>query len=166
MAMTSRMSSTTQTMVRSRLGLLQISQHSASEILWHWRQYRICPRRACRASVRRWVCEAGCRSRCRASLRAVLLPIPGSRETSSTAFSSSLDVISINAKLRTRLEFSLFRREFKILSPNAGMFEPRGSATGRKKDESGALKDKFKADGENPGRVLPSIFSFVLWIPN
>ena len=95
-AITSLMSSTTQTSSRFRFGCAQISQSSTSEILWQFLQNLISLLKFRSASESSEVCSSGCLSKWSASLSAVRLPIPGSWEISFTAFSNNLEENSIN----------------------------------------------------------------------
>src|SRR5690606_32148764 len=100
MAITSRISSTTQTSSLLRLGLLQISQRSESLILWQFLQNFTSVLRSTRALDKATVWDSGCFKRCRTSRRAVLFPIPGSCETSFTACSNNFEEKSIATKVR------------------------------------------------------------------
>src|SRR5690606_24329314 len=81
-AITSRISSTTQTIDPSRFGFAHISQSSTSEILLQFLQNLILFFKLSRESANLTVCSVGLFNRCSANLNAVRLPIPGNWEIS------------------------------------------------------------------------------------
>src|SRR5687768_8920638 len=91
MAITSRVSSTTQMIERSRLWLVQIWQISVSEMLLQDEQNLIRDLRLFSACVRANVFSGRSFMRCRTSRSAVFFPIPGNFEIWFTASSISLE---------------------------------------------------------------------------
>ena len=99
MAITSLISSTTQTISGFLFTLLQISHKIVSEILWHFSQVFTSFLKCIKASDKYFVFSDGCLSKCNTRRNAVRFPIPGKRETSLTAFSNNFDEKSIAANL-------------------------------------------------------------------
>lgn len=91
MAITSWMFSTTHTVVVSRWGSEHIGHSSVSLMLWQQRQYLISLRSLTEAWANRLTSSGDWRNRCSTRRRAVLRPMPGSRENSPTASSSSCE---------------------------------------------------------------------------
>lgn len=106
---TSLMLSTTQMISQSREWSLHIGQISVSDILLQYLQYLISFRNAAIASVRRSTSDGCCDKRWSANRRALLSPIEGSFESSSTTLFNSFDKIkkiSRNKKARGISAFS------------------------------------------------------------